>query len=133
MNLSKQTVQRRTIVSRILFALLILIVTYLALDDLSYPPTFSISDKLNHLIAFLVLAGLLDYSIPNTHFNGKKFIFLLSYGALLEVIQYFLPYRTFSIWDFAVDAIGVILYTICTPLLAKLPLLQRPSYENSDR
>lgn len=72
-------------------------------------------DKANHIIAFFVLAFLLDYSYPqNIHpqitFFKVKMVILLAYAIFIEVVQYFLPYRTFSVIDIAADLAGILIY-----------------------
>jgi len=37
----------------------------------------------------------------------------------IEIIQHFLPYRMFSLFDVAADAIGIVLYKISFPFLKK--------------
>jgi VanZ family protein len=68
------------------------------------------SDKLNHLIAFAVLAGLADGAYPNRRRDPMRWAPLVAYGLFIEVVQAFLPYRHFSLADLAADALGVLLY-----------------------
>ncbi|WP_374086357.1 VanZ family protein [Methylomicrobium lacus] len=64
-------------------------------------------DKLNHLLAFAVLAVLGRRGYP-----GRKpavFIGLLFYAGLIEVLQSFTPYR-FAEWaDLFADGLGLII------------------------
>ncbi len=57
----------------------------------------SFSDKYRHLLAFWTLALLLDlaYGFKTVH----KLFFLLIYGSSIEILQYFVPYRDFDIYD----------------------------------
>jgi len=73
------------------------------------PEIVSISDKLNHTIAFFVLALLLDLSFD---FKNKVYAIsiLMGYALAIEVIQYFLPTREFSLLDIFADAVGVVMY-----------------------
>ena len=62
-------------------------------------------DKANHILAFLVLAGLADlaYPGPAPGRGGGKWLILLAYGLFIETVQYFSPYREFSGWDLVAD------------------------------
>ena len=55
----------------------------------------------------------------------SKVLILMAFGLLIEVIQYFLPYRTFSLYDLGADAIGVLVYIIWTPVLKQIPFVCR--------
>jgi VanZ family protein len=39
-----------------------------------------------------------------------KIVFLSLFGALIEITQYFVPYRSWSFVDFAVDVTGILIY-----------------------
>jgi len=69
-------------------------------------------DKLNHILAFWVLSFLIDFAYPKVSFYKYKLISLLVYGCFIEVVQHFLPYRTFSMLDIAADLVGVLFYII---------------------
>jgi VanZ family protein len=103
----------------------LMIVTHLATTSLLYPVLEDINDKVGHSSAFFVLAFLADFSFPHDRFGLSKVFALLSYGLLIEVIQYFLPYRTFSMLDLAADGIGIAVYYLSLPALRHVPLLRR--------
>ena len=94
-------------------------ITFLAITPLDYPIASNINDKLNHILAFFVLAILADFSFPENKFNLSKILPLLAYGILLEMIQRFLPYRMFSLFDVTADAIGLSLYWLSLPLFKR--------------
>ena len=113
------------IVSRWIFLLALLSVTVLA-----FMPTGQVAigtgwDKANHLLAFVVLLGLLDNAYPAKPLWQRKVLPLLLYGVLIECVQAFLPHREFSLLDVLADGLGLLLYLIVRPLLiAKLPFIQ---------
>lgn len=84
-----------------------------------------LNDKLNHIMAFYTCALLVDFSFPETDFGSKKIIALLGYGLLIEFIQLFLGYRSFSLFDLAADITGLLCYGLSLPLIKQLPLLKR--------
>jgi len=96
----------------------------LATAELTHPLLTSVNDKVGHIVAFLYLAFLLDFSFPESRFDILKVILLLAYGLLIEVIQYFLPYRTSSFLDLLADGVGVALYFLLIPILKYIPFLK---------
>ena len=78
------------------------------------------NDKLNHLLAFGVLAALADRSFPGPG-PGQgwgKWVSLMVYGLLIEGVQFFLPYREASGWDLLADGAGIGLYVVAARLVA---------------
>jgi VanZ family protein len=67
-------------------------------------------DKLAHLLSFLILAALADFSWPLSGFSPRKYLSLLGYGTALESVQYLIPTRSFELLDIAADAAGLALY-----------------------
>lgn len=70
-----------------------------------------INDKVAHGITFFVLAFLYSHSQGKTYGIGTVMI-LASFGLLIEFIQYFLPWRSFSLFDWLADIIGIIGYDV---------------------
>ncbi len=78
------------------------------------PEVFRWSDKLNHFMAFVLLACLLMIAYRPGWLMGWALLFL--YGAVIEAVQYFLPWRSAEWGDLAVDAVaaaaGLLLYRL---------------------
>jgi len=110
----------RIIVFRVSLVSALIAITILATTPLEYPIVSGINDKANHIAAFFVLGLLADFSFSENKFNLSIFLPLLAYGVAIEVIQYFLPYRMFSLFDVAADAIGLLLYRFSLPLFNRL-------------
>lgn len=112
---------------RLALGINILAITWLATTGQDMPAAASSWDKANHFIAFLVLSALLDFSLPHWPFAGRKILLLLGYGLILELVQYFLPLRHFSVADVLADGVGIIVYISLLPLLRR-SFLQRWRY-----
>ncbi len=110
-----------TFLSRVLLIAALVSISLLATTSSRIPLIENISDKVIHLAAFFVLALLVDFSWPESEFLAPKIFSLLGYGLAIEIVQYFLPHRSFSILDLAVDAAGLLLYRMAVPLLKTLP------------
>ncbi|WGZ91069.1 MAG: VanZ family protein [Candidatus Thiocaldithrix dubininis] len=96
----------------------------LGIAALPHMPEMNVShaDKYMHMLAFFGFAFLLDISDTRSFWRYKVPI-LLGYGALIEIIQAFLPWRSFDPLDWVADASGVLLYwlvwyVVLRPLLA---------------
>jgi VanZ family protein len=100
-------------------------ITYLALTGEQYPVVSEVNDKLAHGAIFYLLALLLDFSFPETGLNGTKIVFLLAYGALLELAQLATPTREPSFYDLLADAAGIAAYAATVPLARRIPPLAR--------
>lgn len=81
-------------------------------------------DKLDHAMAFMVLAGLLDFSFPARPLGFRKVSVLMGYGLLIEVVQYTLPTRTFSLLDLLADGFGIVAYLSSRSMLKGVPFLR---------
>ena len=95
-------------IARVAFALCLGIILWLALSPNPPSPAGLFDfDKVNHLLAFFVLAGLLDYASVNiARFEGKV-LPLIAFGLLIEVLQYWVGYRYFEWGDLMADCFGV--------------------------
>lgn len=103
----------------------LLVIAHLATTKLNYPVVDRLNDKASHIMAFYALAMLADFSFPRVEFSLSKVLTLMAYGLLIEVIQYFIPYRTFSLYDLGADAIGVLMYVVSIPALKQIPFVSR--------
>lgn len=69
----------------------------------------SMSDKIAHAIVFIGFVVLAELAYIQRNFWCWKGFPLLAYGAGIEVLQSFTPYRSFSALDWIADLIGVLL------------------------
>jgi VanZ family protein len=111
---------------RLTLAAALVVITYLATTSRHVPVVDDVSDTVKHILGFYALGLLADYSWPNSGFRAPKVLSLLGYGLAIEIIQYFLPHRTFSLFDLGADAAGLLIYAASVPLLKNLyPLSER--------
>jgi VanZ family protein len=90
---------------------LILIISYFAFTPLDHSIVKAPGiDKINHLLAFSVLALFCDLSFPKKSFVYFTALPLLVYAFFIEIVQYFLPFRTFSMFDIFADIFGLWIY-----------------------
>ena len=102
------------------------VIMHFATAPLDRVPFVGLGDKVLHVSAFLVLAALIDFSFPTSAFDVRKLTTLMAYGLTIEIVQHFLPFRSFSLLDWLADGAGIALYVAAaTPVLKRVPWLQR--------
>jgi VanZ family protein len=109
---------------RVTMTIALIVIMHLATMQVEYAELEDINDKVSHLLAFYVLSLLADFSFPRHGSVLSKALALLGYGLLIEVVQYFIPYRTCSLLDLSADGAGIALYWLSVPALKYLPLLR---------
>lgn len=120
----RKQVNTARIFYRSMLSLALLLVLYLMTAPLDQTSAAGVNDKVAHLLVFLLLAWLADFSFPRSGFGAIKIAALGWYGLSLEFLQYFLPYRSCSLLDFGADVVGILLYPLLVPLLRRFPVLR---------
>jgi VanZ family protein len=90
-------------------------------------PTFAISDKINHLVAYFILSALLYLTLIYqrksktlfTHAPSAAILIASVYGALDEIHQIFIPGRFADILDWLADFVGSLLGVLLISYLIK--------------
>jgi VanZ family protein len=97
----------------VFYAVLILF-TVLFLAPTQFLPeesVFNFWDKAQHTLAFIALGILAFLAHPKTY--AKALIFLIIYGALIEVLQSMTSWRRGDLLDWIADALGVLIVWAC--------------------
>ena len=71
------------------------------------PNIISYSDTLNHFGAFFTLTIVYRLAYPAHPFK-KQFLAIVFFGLMIEFVQYFLPTRSASLKDIAVDSVAIL-------------------------
>ncbi len=91
---------------------------YLAFSPVDNSFQAKFNDKLLHFIGFLAMSFSAQIAHPRTPFwilaTG-----LILFGFLIELVQAYLPYRSFSWWDGAADALAVLIYFVFVARLVR--------------
>lgn len=117
------------VIFRVLLAVAICAITWLALTP---KPSADLSlgwDKANHLVAFFVLAFLSEYSFQPVTLQRRIVIglSLATYGLAIELFQSQTQARFFEVADLLADLIGVFAYMIVAEPIKKYTLLRAVS------
>lgn len=96
---------------KVIFYLTLIVGCYLAFSPVEDSFQAKLNDKALHFLGFFVMSLCAQLAHPSARFSILA-LGLISFGLLIEVIQAFLPYRSFSWWDWASDALGVACYFV---------------------
>jgi len=103
-----------TAIFRLVLFICLCVISWLAFGT---PPSgvvaAAVGDKVLHAAAFMALGYLLDGALPSLSFWKVKLPLLLAYGMFIELVQWQLSYRDFSLLDFLADGVGILLYWVC--------------------
>lgn len=96
--------------TRMVVVTLMLLGIWVATKKLDFPQGVNVNDKLIHAVVFFGFALLVDLASSRKPFWLWKGLPLLAYGVGIEVMQYFTPFRSFSIADMIADFAGILIY-----------------------
>ncbi|WP_227545970.1 VanZ family protein [Marinobacter fonticola] len=82
------------------------LILWLSTAELTHPVATSTWDKANHTLAFIELMLLARLGWPRLPVLHSGLL-ILAFGALIELIQAPIPYRSASLLDLVADAIGI--------------------------
>jgi len=91
-----------------LFFICLISIEYLATTTIHIEVVENMWDKSNHFFAFFVLYILQTLGFRSIQLNHKIYI-LLAFAIQIEVVQYFIEGRYFSLLDVVADGIGILL------------------------
>jgi len=69
---------------------------------------FGFGDKFNHFVAFFTLSLLLNRSSSSYEKRARNVLALFLFGALIEIVQAFVAYRSSSIYDLGADLLAIL-------------------------
>lgn len=120
MSLFKNMSATSLVLARVAFALALIGSCILAFTPADRYLQQQMNDKLLHFSAFVVLALMARAAFPLA--PALILAFCMSFfGAFIEVVQSYLPYRQFSWLDLLADMAGVMFYFILFEWTMRLP------------
>jgi len=109
---------------RMLLAVLVVVISYLAVIPAPPREIDTGWDKLNHVMAFTALALAGRFGFPGSLRRWAALVLaLIAFGGLIEVVQYFIPGRDSEWADLLADTVGIVagvLLAICAQRLQGL-------------
>lgn len=98
-----------SVASRGLLAAALVSVFVASVLDPGGTPAVGVNDKLQHLFAFAVLGFLARRAMPRQDRWRVILPLMLGYGLLVECVQWFMPWREFSLLDLLADLVGLLI------------------------
>jgi VanZ family protein len=93
-------------IARVLFLLAAAVVTVLSLLPQQDLPKVGVSDKIEHLLSYFVLAILGSFAVRERRSLLYLFVLLCAMGGVIELLQAFSPGRSPDIVDAVADGAG---------------------------
>jgi VanZ family protein len=107
------------------FFLILFFIAIISIEFLATTTTVHIKivesmwDKANHFSAFFILYILLNVSKLSFSILWK-FLLLFGFGLQIEVVQYFIDGREFSLFDLVADSIGLTIAIVISAIYKKI-------------
>ncbi len=92
---------------RIILSISLLFISILSVQEIEVQSSVNLSDKLLHFFCFLYLT-LITWLSRIINKELWLYVIVLAYGILIEIVQRFLPYRSFEYLDIFADFVGLI-------------------------
>ena len=112
------------VTTRAIVTVLLVLGAWVATRTLEFPDGVDLNDKVIHIVVFFGFAFLMDLVTSRHPFWLWKGLPLLIYGAVIEILQYFSPDRSFSVLDWLADFSGILLYFLLKMVLLWLDSLR---------
>ncbi len=92
---------------RIILVISISLVTIFSIQEVTIESSFNFLDEALHFLCFSYLTLITWFSrILNKDLH--VYVIVLAYGILIEIVQRFIPYRSFEYLDIFADFVGII-------------------------
>ena len=114
---------------KVQFHLLIILYTWLGVAPTDSIFIASFNDLLLHFAGYIILMNSCIFAYGTKVGKAAMFGLLLLYSFGIEIIQYFIPYREFSLVDLLANALGLIVGQIIG--LTVLRLSERYSFQSN--
>ena len=91
---------------RLILVISILLISILSIQEIEPEYSVNYNDKLLHFFCFLYLTTICWLS-RIVHKDLWLYVIVLAYGILIEIVQIYIPYRSFEFLDIFADFIGI--------------------------
>ena len=92
---------------KIILVISVPIITILSIHEVNLESSTNFLDKALHFLCFTYLT-LITWLSRILSKDLHVYVIVLAYGILIEIVQRFLPYRSFEYLDIFADSIGII-------------------------
>jgi VanZ family protein len=92
---------------RFILAISIVVISILSIQHLEVEPSVNLNDKLLHFSCFLYLT-IISWLSRIIYKELWLYVIVLGYGILIEIVQIYIPYRSFEFLDIFADFTGIL-------------------------
>ena len=92
---------------RIILGISVVLISVLSIQEIDVKSSVSLSDKLLHLSCFLYLT-IISWLSRIIYKEFWLYVIVLAYGILIEIVQIYIPYRSFEFLDIFADFLGIL-------------------------
>ena len=92
---------------RITLGTSIFFISILSIQEIEVQSIVNLSDKLLHLFCFLYLT-IITWLSRIIYKELGLYVIVLAYGILIEIVQIYIPYRSFEFLDIFADFLGIL-------------------------
>jgi VanZ family protein len=92
---------------RFILAISIVVISILSIQHLEVEPSVNLNDKLLHFSCFLYLT-IISWLSRIIYKELWLYVIVLGYGILIEIVQIYIPYRSFEFLDIFADFLGIL-------------------------
>ncbi len=92
---------------RLILAISIVVISILSIQHLEVEPSVNLNDKLLHFSCFLYLT-IISWLSRIIYKELRLYVIVLGYGILIEIVQIYIPYRSFEFLDIFADFTGIL-------------------------
>ncbi len=92
---------------RIILGISVSLISILAVQEIDVESSTNLNDKLLHLGCFFYLT-LVTWLSRIIHKEFLLYVIVLGYGILIEIVQIYIPYRSFEFLDIFADFAGIL-------------------------
>ena len=105
--------------SRLILLISIIMISILSVQEIQAEASFNLNDKLLHFGCFLYLT-IISWLSRIIYKELWLYVIVLAYGILIEIIQIYIPYRSFEFLDIFADFLGILVGSFLINLLKDL-------------
>ena len=93
--------------SRVLLGISIVLISILSVQEIEIQSAVNFSDKFLHFSCFLYLT-IISWLSRIIYKELWLYVIVLAYGILIEIVQIYIPYRSFEFLDIFADFLGIL-------------------------
>ena len=93
--------------SRVILGISIVLISILSVQEIEIQSSVNFSDKFLHFSCFLYLT-IISWLSRIIYKELWLYVIVLAYGILIEIVQIYIPYRSFEFLDIFADFLGIL-------------------------